>query len=141
MRTYYLTSPLLLIQLSARFCRDVRNGQVAIKTADFGAWLYDLDKVNLNDIAFKSGLLESPVLFKVCLFLDSSHSTNYYSQAGAALLHSPRSVLENDTLLGEDHRRGQPSVARRGNITAVTYAMIVYFATLVSRFAHHTCDI
>ena len=132
---------MILIQSPARFCRDVRNARIAIKTADFGAWLYDLDQVNFSNIAFKSGLLESSVLLKVCLFLDSSHFTDYYSQAGAALLHSPRTVLENNTLLGEERRRGQPSVARRGHITAVTYAMIVYVAALVSPFAHNTCNV
>ena len=43
----------------------MRNGAIAIKTADFGAWLYDLDQVDFNNIKFKSGLLESHILYQV----------------------------------------------------------------------------
>ena len=47
------------------FCRPVRNGAIAIKTADLGAWLYDLAQVNFSDIKFKSGLLEARILYQV----------------------------------------------------------------------------
>ena len=43
----------------------MRNGAIAIKTADLGAWLYDLAQVNFSDIKFKSGLLEARIVYQV----------------------------------------------------------------------------